>query len=435
MNAFDGNGAIEVARGERAIIAVPELRREASRRSGEARIEEAEGLAEAIGIDVDCRKSLPGARTPASDTARQGPGRGDRGTGERAGRGPSDRRCPAYAGPAEKSRGRGRNQGHRPDRIDPGDFRRARGNGGRAAPGRARAPRLPGGPTGSELDPPRAPARRLRLPRRPWRDPDRGRPPPDPRSDGEDSPRAGPGEANARAAPRPAPARALAGGRARGLYQRRKIDPFQSADGRSCVRREPAFRDSGPDDAGHQAARVRQGDPVGHGRIRLRPADRVDRRLPRDAGRGRAADLLVHVRNMAHPDNEAQGEDVEDVLSSLGLAEEGAPPRIEAWNKIDLLSARGARTAGRGSEAPRGRRADFRRYRRRVCRAARADGAVAAQRRAGARDTPAGERGRQDRLASRARRGADQAIDHDQVQLSVRLSPDNWARFQAMEAA
>ena len=52
----------------------------------------------------------------------------------------------------------------------------------------------------------------------------------------------------------------------------------------------------------------------------------------------READLLVHVRNMAHPDREAQREDVEDVLASLGLAEEGAPPRIEAWNKIDLLT-------------------------------------------------------------------------------------------------
>ena len=58
MTAFDGNGAIEVARGERAIIAVPELPREASRRSGEARIEEAEGLAEAIGIDVIAGKAF-----------------------------------------------------------------------------------------------------------------------------------------------------------------------------------------------------------------------------------------------------------------------------------------------------------------------------------------------------------------------------------------
>jgi GTP-binding protein HflX len=28
----------------------------------------------------------------------------------------------------------------------------------------------------------------------------------------------------------------------------------------------------------------------------------------------------------------------------------------------------------------------------------------------------------------------DQRLDHDEVQLSVRLSPDNWARFQAMES-
>src|SRR5213075_2111909 len=51
-----------------------------------------------------------------------------------------------------------------------------------------------------------------------------------------------------------------------------------------------------------------------------------------------SADLLIHVRDMAHPDHEAQRDDVEDVLKSLGLAEEGAPPRIEAWNKVDLLS-------------------------------------------------------------------------------------------------
>ena len=58
MNGFDGNGAIEVARGERAIIAVPELPREALRRSAEARIEEAEGLAGAIGVDVVAGKAF-----------------------------------------------------------------------------------------------------------------------------------------------------------------------------------------------------------------------------------------------------------------------------------------------------------------------------------------------------------------------------------------
>ncbi|HET9813595.1 MAG TPA: GTPase HflX, partial [Sphingomicrobium sp.] len=58
MTMFDGNGAIEVARGERAILVVPELPREAARRSAEARLEEAEGLAEAIGIVVASARSF-----------------------------------------------------------------------------------------------------------------------------------------------------------------------------------------------------------------------------------------------------------------------------------------------------------------------------------------------------------------------------------------
>jgi GTP-binding protein HflX len=29
----------------------------------------------------------------------------------------------------------------------------------------------------------------------------------------------------------------------------------------------------------------------------------------------------------------------------------------------------------------------------------------------------------------------DQTLDRDEMELSVRLSPDNWARFQAMESA
>jgi hypothetical protein len=52
-----------------------------------------------------------------------------------------------------------------------------------------------------------------------------------------------------------------------------------------------------------------------------------------------AADLILHVRDIAHPDSEAQAADVETVLSSLGLAEEDSPPRLEVWNKLDLLSS------------------------------------------------------------------------------------------------
>ena len=50
------------------------------------------------------------------------------------------------------------------------------------------------------------------------------------------------------------------------------------------------------------------------------------------------ADLLVHVRDLSHPDSEAQAQDVRTVLESLGVLEgEGAIPMIEVLNKADLL--------------------------------------------------------------------------------------------------
>ncbi|MPZ31421.1 MAG: GTPase HflX [Rhodospirillales bacterium] len=50
------------------------------------------------------------------------------------------------------------------------------------------------------------------------------------------------------------------------------------------------------------------------------------------------ADLIVHVRDIAHPDSEQQRADVEAVLHDLGVVEEGGGrPIIEALNKIDAL--------------------------------------------------------------------------------------------------
>ena len=149
----------------------------------------------------------------------------------------------------------------------------------------------------------------------------------------------------------------------------------------------------------------------------------------------READLLVHVRNMAHPDREAQREDVEDVLASLGLAEEGAPPRIEAWNKVDLLSdeershlyeeARRredvvpiSAVSGEGLDELRERMAECLRSGEQVhlIRLQVTDG------------------GRLAWLHSRGEVLA-QRLDGDEMELSVRLSPDNWSRFQALESA
>jgi GTP-binding protein HflX len=49
------------------------------------------------------------------------------------------------------------------------------------------------------------------------------------------------------------------------------------------------------------------------------------------------ADMIVHVRDIAHPDSEAQCRDVERVLSELGLEDRLAGGMIEVLNKIDLL--------------------------------------------------------------------------------------------------
>ena len=49
------------------------------------------------------------------------------------------------------------------------------------------------------------------------------------------------------------------------------------------------------------------------------------------------ADIIVHVRNAAHDDTDAQRDDVISVLKELGIGSEDPRPVIEALNKIDLL--------------------------------------------------------------------------------------------------
>ena len=145
-----------------------------------------------------------------------------------------------------------------------------------------------------------------------------------------------------------------------------------------------------------------------------------------------SADLILHVRDIAHPDSEAQAADVADVLQSLGLDEPGSPPRLEVWNKIDLL-------AGDDREAL-------------LNEAARRDDVVtisaltglgmeelrstiAARLNAGdeVRDVrlPASDGARLAWLHARGQ-VVRQEADGDQLQLSVRLSPANWARYEAL---
>jgi GTP-binding protein HflX len=49
-----------------------------------------------------------------------------------------------------------------------------------------------------------------------------------------------------------------------------------------------------------------------------------------------SADLILHVRDIAHPESAEQAADVMDILTSLGVNK--ATPLIEVWNKLDLVA-------------------------------------------------------------------------------------------------
>jgi GTP-binding protein HflX len=51
------------------------------------------------------------------------------------------------------------------------------------------------------------------------------------------------------------------------------------------------------------------------------------------------ARVILHVRDIANPDTEAQDEDVRQVLADLGISSSNESRIIEVWNKADLLAA------------------------------------------------------------------------------------------------
>jgi GTP-binding protein HflX len=51
------------------------------------------------------------------------------------------------------------------------------------------------------------------------------------------------------------------------------------------------------------------------------------------------ADIVLHVRDIASPESEAEAADVRQVLTELGVGDEAGQRVIEVWNKLDLLSA------------------------------------------------------------------------------------------------
>lgn len=49
------------------------------------------------------------------------------------------------------------------------------------------------------------------------------------------------------------------------------------------------------------------------------------------------ADIILHIRDISHPETEAQKQDVEDILKSLDVLDDESQNIFEVWNKIDLL--------------------------------------------------------------------------------------------------
>ncbi len=59
-----------------------------------------------------------------------------------------------------------------------------------------------------------------------------------------------------------------------------------------------------------------------------------------------AADLILHVRDISHPETEAQARDVAAILAQLGIDADAADQRVmEVWNKADRLSEAGRAAA------------------------------------------------------------------------------------------
>jgi GTP-binding protein HflX len=146
-----------------------------------------------------------------------------------------------------------------------------------------------------------------------------------------------------------------------------------------------------------------------------------------------SADLILHVRDIHHPDTDAQKADVEQVLESLGLVEgEEGPPRLEVWNKIDLIE--GEEREALHNEA--GRREDV------VTLSALSgeglDGLltrVGQDLRKGASihhlRLPSSDGGRLAWLHSRGE-VLDSRAEGDEMFVAVRLSPENWQRYQGL---
>lgn len=149
-----------------------------------------------------------------------------------------------------------------------------------------------------------------------------------------------------------------------------------------------------------------------------------------------AADLIVHVRDISHPDSDAQCADVEQVLREIGALDgEGGAPLIEAWNKIDALDDAAREQLCNAAE----RREDV------VAVSALTGQGIEDLRRLVAERLDRGSAIHDvelpvsdgENLAWLHRNGSvlDQQVNGDSMHISVKLSAIDWDRFQDRVAA
>jgi GTP-binding protein HflX len=435
LNSFDGNGAIDVARGERAILVVPELPREGSRRSAEARLDEAEGLAEAIGIKVVSRRSFR-IRTIRPATL-LGKGQVEEIAGLAREHDAALLIVDAALTPVQQKSLEEEAGTKVIDRT--GLILEIFGERAATAEGRLQVEL-------AHLD---YQAGRLV---RSWTHLERQR--------GGFGFLGGPGETQIEADRRLIRERMARirreleqVKRTRSLHRDRRQRvpwPVVALVGYTNAGKSTLFNEMTGEEVFAENLLFATLDPTmrevripGFDKAILSDTVGFVSDLPTElvaAFRATleevaSADLLVHVRDMSHPDREAQREDVEDVLKSLGLREEGGPTTIEAWNKVDLMH--GEEREDLLTEA--GRRDDvvpisaltgwgLDQLRECMSKKLRSEEHVHCVR------IPASDGSKIAWLHARGE-VLDQTLEEDEVELSVRLSPDNWARFQSLESA
>ena len=435
MNSFDGNGAIDVARGERAVLAVPSLAGQAARRSAEARIDEAAGLAEAIGISVIASRAFR-VRSPRPATL-LGKGQVEEIAELAAEEGAGLLIVDAPLTPIQQ---KNLEEEVRTKVIDrTGLILEIFGERAATAEGRLQVEL-------AHLD---YQAGRLV---RSWTHLERQR--------GGFGFLGGPGETQIEADRRMI--------RDRMAKIRRELEQVKRTRSLHRDRRQrapwPVIALVGYTNAGKSTLFNKlTGETVFAENLLFATLDPTmrDVKLP---GFDKAilsdtvgfvsdlptelvaafratleevasADLLIHVRDMAHPDREAQAADVEEVLTSLGLGGEEGPQRLEAWNKLDLLAGEDrqamlAEAARRDNVVPVSALTGW------GLDGLRDRAAAALQSSAKLHDIrlPIGEGSKIAWLHSRGE-VVEQQTENEEIVLSVRLSADNWERFQALQSA